>query len=503
MLSDLISKLKQDTFLLGKKSTIDYDKGSYQVIVHNCEIAKLLRASYSKADLDRIDTLTFDARNISVKKYPHGTFIQAASFEENANSVETGENTNYDAIWVRDSIWGYFSLLKSKERMQDAKEVLLTILKYFTSQKEHFFTVINNPSLLEKEGLIGQMYAPHIRFDGSSPNFNDVKEDGNPQLWTHKQNDALGLTLMAVCDAISEEIMTVQEIGDAILALPLIVTYLDVVHFEDMPDSGAWEEQPARINTSSVALVTAGLERLIDARAEMKLAYTDSAIKHEVPNLTSVEKLQDMVERGYSRVRKNIRLGGESPDAEKGTDGYREADAAMYGAIYPAKLKRLTLTEKKLILSINSNLVGDVGIKRYVGDDYQSANFWFNDIKTDADPESMKKRKESFISDSEAQWFFDSWAGLCALEVYKESGENEFLEYALIHFNRSLAQITYSGDEATLGADNVPVVKNAFPESYNQVISSENERFYVPSPITPLNWAKASFNLLLSALKEI
>jgi hypothetical protein len=175
----------------------------------------------------------------------------------------------------------------------------------------------------------------------------------------------------------------------------------------------------------------------------------------------------------------------------------------MYAAIYPAKLKQLSVDEKKQILEINSKLIGDAGIRRYFKDNYQSGNFWFNDIKTDADPESMKKRSDAFIKDSEAQWFFDSWVGLCALELYKETQDLKYLNLTFKHFNRSLGQITYDGDNKLLGANGLPIVKKSFPESYNTVISDSGNKFFVPSPITPLNWAKASFNLLLIQLSKI
>jgi GH15 family glucan-1,4-alpha-glucosidase len=501
-ITELFNYLSENSEQLGIKKQYADAENTYEVIVHNTEISELMQNNYTKITLDKISQITNASRTISVIRKQHGTFIEAASFDENDLS-EGNDETNYDAIWVRDSIWGYYSLLTDSKHENDAKEVLLTILKYFTKQKNRFFKVIENPELLNLPGMEGEMFAPHIRFNSSSPQFDDVTEEGKAQSWTHKQNDALGLTLIATSDAISNGILSVEEIGDSILSIVMIVTYLNVVEFENMPDCGAWEEQPARINTSSIALVTAGLERLKEAPSAFSKAYMSEGLKNQVPKFQEISKLDMMIDRGYNRIRKNIKLGGESPEADTNSAQYRTADAALYATIYPAKLKQLSIDEKNQILEINSKLIGEVGIRRYFKDNYQSGNFWFNDIKTDADPESMKKRQDSFIKGSEAQWFFDSWVGLCALEMYEETQNSEYLDLTFKHFNRSLSQITYGGDNKLFGANGQPIAKKSFPESYNTVISDTENKLFIPSPITPLNWAKGSFNLLLTKLSEI
>jgi hypothetical protein len=501
-ITELFKYLSKNSKQLGIKKQFTDAENTYEVIIHNAEIAELMQNNYTKTILDKISQITSTSRTISVIRKQYGTFIEAASFGE--NDLSDGNNeTNYDAIWVRDSIWGYYSLLTDSNRENDAKDVLLTILKYFTKQKDRFFKVIKNPELLNLPGLEGQMFAPHIRFDSSSPQFDDIIENGKTQAWTHKQNDALGLTLIATSEAVSNGILSIKEIGDSILAIAMIVTYLDIVEFENMADCGAWEEQPTRINTSSVSLVTAGLERLKETPLTFHEAYMSTGLKNKVPKFQEISNLDMMIERGYNRIRKNIKLGGESPDADTKSEEYRTSDAAMYATIYPAKLKQLSIDEKKQILEINSELIGEVGIKRYFKDNYQSGNFWFNDIKTDADPESMKKRSDSFIKGSEAQWFFDSWVGICTLEMYKETKDLKYLNLTFKHFNRSLGYITYDGDDKLLGANGLPIVKKSFPESYNTVILDDNNKFFVPSPITPLNWAKGSFNLLLNKLYKI
>lgn len=63
---------------------------------------------------------------------------------------------------------------------------------------------------------------------------------------------------------------------------------------------------------------------------------------------------------------------------------------------------------------------------------------------------------------------------------------------AAIHIKRSLGQITGK----TLTADGKPVDAWLTPESINTVVLDGSEH-YLPSPISPLNWAKAALSMAL------
>ncbi|HGU2244315.1 TPA: hypothetical protein ACM7IV_005388, partial [Escherichia coli] len=144
-------------------------------------------------------------------------------------------------------------------------------------------------------------------------------------------------------------------------------------------------------------------------------------------------------------------------------------------------------------------LAGPYGIKRYEKDNYQSANFWFNDIKTDTDQNSHAKREKSFIPSTEAEWFFDSWYAKSAAIVYKESRKEEYLNDSVQFMNRSLAQIT---GENMIGANGRSVPEMALPESYNYIHKS-GTLHEAPSPIIPLNWSKASMTLMLKEMSNL
>lgn len=474
---------------------------AYNVIVHSPIIADALKSVYTPNDIDTLLELTAYARNIDVVEKPWGSFIQAASFE----SEEMGQATLYDSIWVRDSVWAYFALESETETRGDAKKVLLTLLDYMATpaQLERMRQAVANPGILD--GDAGDMKAVHIRFDSNSKTFDDVMENGAPQEWTHKQNDALGLLIDAAVNAFRSGLVTLSELeeNDRLAAIAGLIAYLDAADFHEMEESGAWEELSRR-NTSSIALVAsaaANLYSLIESPGgrNFATAFTKAAESFGAPSAARSSTLVEMIFNGYDTVRAQLALGGESPDYDHEDARYRTADAALLNVIFPAKLDRLPAEDKLSAMDIVYTLAGDYGIARYNNDDYQSANFWFQDIKTDTGENSYEQRRRFFIPDTEAEWFFDSWFALCALLLYEETDEPEFVAIATRHLNRALGQLT---GEGMLLADGQRGPAAAFPESYNFLVK-DGEAFAAPSPICPLNWAKASLTLALKAFKRV
>ncbi|MDR3048278.1 MAG: glycoside hydrolase family 15 protein [Elusimicrobiota bacterium] len=478
----------------------------YEVFVHNPKINSLLKNEYDLADILTLDRAALPARKIDIVSRPWGDFIQAASF-----SADMGKSTNYDAVWVRDSIWCYLALKSEeiagldrdsgiKESRNDAsaaKKILITLLDYLSSQIDRMQAVIKNPKILDLPD--GQMNAVHIRFDSNSPIFADVKENGEPQIWNHKQNDALGLLLDSAISAVKDGSISLDEIVEnaRLDALVCLIAYFDSSKFYAMEDSGAWEEE-ARLNASSIGLVTSALENLsnaIEQNKEFALIFNAKTTQLKLKKSVNAANIKVLIDSGYRVVKKQIAQGGESPSYKKTYSKYRLADAALLSLIYPSNLSRLTTQEKRKILDIVSVLAGDYGIKRYENDNYQSANFWFNDIRTDTAQESMDMRKKTFIEGSEAQWFFDSWFCLCSIIMYRRTKDRDLLTQSFKYTNRALAQIT--GDNV-LGANGKKVASFALPESYNTLIYSCRycKKWFAPSPITPLNWAKASMTLM-------
>ena len=106
------------------------------------------------------------------------------------------------------------------------------------------------------------------------------------------------------------------------------------------------------------------------------------------------------------------------------------------------------------------------------------------------------------IPQSEAQWFFDSLLVLARLHLASVTGDpvqkQQDIHFAAIHLKRAIGQLTGSfGDLPALAADGTSVASLLAPESINTVVV-EGTPALLPSPIVPLNWAKAALNMALN-----
>ena len=454
----------------------------YEVRVHSPVVAPLLKAKYAREDRDAIRLALGTSLDFA---------LDARGLARAADRVNADENdpTHYDAVWVRDSLWVYLGLRADPAEAEKAKKLLLTLADYFASadQTARFDAVIENPLILNTPD--GAMKAVHIRFDRKSPTFADVTENGRPQTWNHKQNDALGLFLDLFCRAVlAGEIGPAELTPARVKMIARFPAYFAAIHFEAFPDAGSWEEIE-RVNTSSIGLVVSGLERLAAARKSF-------------PEV-KFSQLNSLIAKGYRTIFKQLAAGGESPSYPEDDPHYRKSDAALLNLIYPAELAQLRFADYAGIVRAVTKLVGDVGVKRYLGDSYQSGNFWFQAGNTDdtSSEGSFSERGAKFIPGSEAQWFFDSWFSVALARLAKRYPKNpDYAADSVRYLNRALAQVTGGTREApVLGADGNPVPALALPESYNTVVDRKSgARAYAPSPITPLNWAKATLRLALS-----
>ncbi len=470
-----------------------------EIIIHSLEISPLIQSQYSRGELEALETRLKET--LSFKADSRG-LVHAS------DRVEDGKEdpTHYDAIWVRDSLWIYLGLQTNRLESESAKKLLLTLTDYFSSpdQLKRFQSIIQNPSLLK--GKDSQMNAVHIRFDARSPTFQDVQENGVPQKWNHKQNDALGLFLDLYARAILDQSLNQTELNPSRLQLlHLLPDYFAAIKFDRMEDAGSWEEIE-RVNTSSISLVTSGLERL----QEVSARHPEFHLKNS--------QIKKLIDQGYATLLKQLKMGGESPAYPLSDVHYRTSDAALLNLIYPAQLSRLQASDYELVLKTLQPLIGEIGMKRYLKDSYQSGNFWFNqwpgvtgaESKTDdtSSAGSFAERGSQFIPDSEAQWFFDSWYSIALgtlAKRYPASPSSKRYESAqVLALNRALGQITGgSAQHPPLAADGMPVLPLSLPESYNTVVDLKSgRRYFAPSPITPLNWAKASLRIAFSKLKS-
>ena len=517
-LNGFIAKLeKSDDLQKIKQLKLVNDSTTYEVYCHNNTLESLIKDSYSNQDLEIISQSTNDVRTIATFDNKYGTFIKAS---DNASS-----ETNYNQIWVRDSLWGYKKLINdnTKESKAIAKNVLLSLLDYFSTSNQiaRAKAAIANPNLvlLSKDG---NMNAIHIRFDAST--LDDVQVDGQPEQWTHKQNDALGFLLFEVISAIENKVISFDDLNQANNEIPdaskridtliYLVTYLNALKFYQMADSGSWEENEA-IRASSIGLVTNGEEKLYDyLKSEITdqdhdsfvQAYVEFVNNNNYQYYSSQDFLPFYIDEGYKAIKLLIDNGGECACYDQTDDNYRTADAALLNLIYPCGLKNLEHSYKSKILKIiNDDLITPVGIKRYQNDNYQAANFWFNDIKTDINEgDTAAKRKKTFIAGTEASWFFDSWYAISNLELMNDpettSSEKLSLQDNVYKFlNRSIGQISQPNNYLANG-ETTDIM--GFPESYNVIYKNNKNYWYIASAINNLNWARAMFSILLNFLSN-
>lgn len=331
----------------------------------------------------------------------------------------------------------------------------------------------------------------------------DVYENGKPQIWNHRQNDAHGLFLLAMADAHKNNLITFKNSSfNHRKVLKLFPQYFLRIKYHQFAGAGAWEEID-KINTSSISMVVKAFENWSDQKNKFGVLGWGN---------TEVERI---INFGYLTINKQLRLGGESPQGSPYNPSFRQADAALFNLFLPMPLKRLTDDQKMHALSIIEKLIRPYGVIRYENDSYQAGNYWIKD-KASSEPELtgdassndlFLARFKSLIPNSEAQWFFDSKISMIYSGLYLESKSPKFKKLAkykaIYHFKRALGQITGSmTNSRILAADGKKVRDFQVPESINTV-QFNNEKYYVPSPITPLNWAKASLTMSLIELEKL
>ena len=193
---------------------------------------------------------------------------------------------------------------------------------------------------------------------------------------------------------------------------------------------------------------------------------------------------------------------------------YKLPDYAYVDEQHPENNFTYDVLSKIKILSIVENNNNDYGIIRYKDDNYQCSDYWFYDIPADVSEESHKKRKEIFISGSEASWFFDSWMAICYAKVLEELlplQDETYTNYKLwafnklhYHINKALAFVDKAG---AYRSDGTKTTEASLPESYTVVTKNRNDNstawYRLASPVDPLRWAQSSMILMLDVLSKI
>jgi hypothetical protein len=485
------------------------------VAAFNDEVAAWIGGKIDRQLMEKIKKALAPRLEIELNKQG---FASAASREAGGGQDET----NYDAIWVRDNVWIYYSLLADPARKADARRLILALWDYYATdaQVARFKNIIQSPGL-----ALDQMAVPHIRFDSRSPDFSDVMVAGKPEAWNHRQIDAHGIFFTALGEAFENGLLKPKDLDKKrFLVLSLYPLFLDKIGFENYEDAGAWEEIP-RINTSSIALATRSLQvwknllyrenrpPLKDIREKFGAMIKKAKPSGPVGRAWTEDAMDSLIGMGMRRVKYQLELGGESPDYPPDDVHFRLADMALVFVIRPSALEGLSEEEFRKILLITEALRRPCGYIRYVNDSYQSGNYWIQkpeeDLKDKPALTGDTSSKEAFlwrlgrlIPDTEAQWFFDSI--LCSARLYlagktaDPKKRRDDIHAATVHLKRALGQIT----GGSIASDGNPVREWQTPESINTVVI-DGKKACLPSPITPLNWAKAALAMALGEYESV
>lgn len=365
------------------------------------------------------------------------------------------------------------------------------------------------------------MDVPLIRF--SSKTLSSWKINGKDQEWNHIQFDSHGLFLLALSDALDSKIIKKEDLQSKFFEiLALFPAFFTETNYAQKKDGGPWEEELI-LNASSAGLVASGQKRIMKiindnhyfknslekALQVMRKKYNDNTLMSKIEKALSNKNIQHLYQEGIRQVEKNINLGGEAPCLDgMGID--RKADAALLCLCIIKNTPYYNNTEKiKQILNINSSLIGPYGIYRYKYDAYQSLNYWINYQIPSAilGPKTLKSlfitrfkkgympHKQSF----DAQWFFDSNFAIAYYRLVLLEKDPKIQTYYLlqgdIHLKRALAQLT---GENTYAANGEKLKPWQLPESINTINTQDTGIRPMPSPICPLNWAKAALLIALN-----
>lgn len=436
------------------------------------------------------------------------------SMASTRRSEDEIDETNYSAIWVRDSCWHYFGL--AIDNPHDAKTLLLNLLTFYATkeQRDRFLAVIADPSLADVEkNPNAMMSVPLIRFSRKTLSHHQV--NGKDQFWNHLQFDSHGLFLLAVTNALKKRIISWNDLNpDMVETLSFFPAFFERTSYWSRKDAGPWEEELMN-NASTVGLIAAGLKGyndvLLSNHAIQKQLLSAASGVHN-PRLIlqslSPSAITTLYDKGLNKVEFNLRLGCEAPDIDH-SGNERRADAALLFLCLPEGALFYDNEEMiQTVLNITLGLVGPYGVYRYRLDAYQSMNYWIeNNIpseimgKKTIDLEILTRFHKGYMPSNQpfdAQWFFDSvFAGV----FYRLSELNKDFSLRFyyqtrgdFHLKRALGQFT---GENAIAADGEKLPSMCLPESINTIFDQKYPYTPLPSPICPLSWANATMRIAL------
>ena len=409
----------------------------------------------------REDCLAEDARRVLAFLEERGTFrfptLKTGLFSAAAVEGAEFDVTGYRSVWIRDNVhiahahwvWG---------ETDKAVAAMTSLMSFFVKHRHRFDDVLagrSNPN--------EPMHRPHIRFDGE-------RLEELIEKWSHAQNDALGAFLWLYSKlAIAGQVNPSRDEAQVLVNL---VEFLHSVRFWQDEDSGHWEEV-RKVAASSIGAATAGL-----------LKYRDwlSSSAETSAQTGSLELTNELCQRGLSQLEAILPWECRQDDPAQ----HRRYDAALLFLIYPYRVVEGTLADE-IASDVTSHLMGEHGIRRYLGDSYWCADYKNKlaaNQRTADFSDNLAERDRLLEPGQEAQWcLFDPILSIHYGLRHEQTSEAQDRRRQVQHLNRSLNQLTRP--DSRFGAYRCP-------ESYFQ----ERGR-YVPNDICPLLWTQANLKLAL------
>lgn len=329
------------------------------------------------------------------------------------------------------------------------------------------------------------------------------------------QNDSVGYPLWFISKLGNEDLLDPTE---AAPTLAKIVKYLGKIEYwQDYDEQGHWEESH-RLHAASIGVVVAGLKET--KKLFEKIGYIDEDIDFDDLIGEGTTAMNEMIDSGMTERADNQSIAAigetalpENLEIKKEIRDSMDDFADMWprGRKYDASMLYLTqplglLDDEraaKIVADVEKYLIGEKGIKRYLGDTYWGPEFTKvykpgdRTIVTERNANRDDAAEGIYYTGTEAQWtLFDPILSTYWGEQYKKTGEPKAREKQLEYLNRSLSQLV----ETQTGKLHLPEAyyHESFQDDTTKTGQSNGKLELVPNEHTPLLWSQAN---LLKAVR--
>ena len=494
--------------------------GDYIIPIHNEEIGKRLRQTYTYEQFNELFNFTKGKGTFDYIMDDKTGFVKTSLICRKENILMS------DMIWITDTC-NNMVLVKSLHP-QDCTKVLNKMAELYEGQKEVFDEIISMPSKYKKNPIHvwqGQIGVGHCF----------VPQTHKPHIWFAKTRlESIGNYLQQASDIIITGLeggkygyKTANEIPQNVIdSIANCTKYLKSINYPEARSCGAWEEQTFM---SSLTSDTSICNQAI--RDVMKLMF-ETTENNEILKLRTriLKSKHGDVFRDKKVLEKLLKTGEyriqTQPDIEtiaQYPKNTKVADMKYYERYYDSAMVFMPQTEKidskdiyrdsakklYVLKKIEKNLVRDNGAIRYKGDVYLNL-----DYHTLKNPWTDNKKK------NEAEWFLVSEIANGYGAVVKQLLENiqqkgtvtekdkKYLFMALKgeteNINRSYARITPKNMTKS-NMYSCPAYR--VPEAYEAITTQKGKVKFVPGAHNPLTWAESSLykasEMFLSNLKKL